>query len=117
MLFISFLGGGLLLIIEAVLASFAFGGVSNIDCHVFPCKVNKLYNQNFLAIPFVGAFCNFYPMLNVAAVPILTITLRNNIFEVMRIPSRNSNTKLKKGLWSIGLSAPVIIVSLFFRDP
>ena len=117
MLLTSFILGGGLLILEGVLASFAFGGVVNTDCHTFPCSVQELYNENFLAIPFVGAFCNFYPFTNVAAVPILTITLRNNIFEVMKIPSRNSNTKMKKGLWSIALSAPVIIVSLFFRNP
>ena len=100
MLAISFIGGGLVLMLEAVLASFAFGSVENTNCMEFPCKVSvshppssptnqKLYNQNFLAIPVVGAYCNFYPMLNVAAVPILTITLRNNIFEVFGVSSSN----------------------------
>ena len=35
--------------------------------------------MNFLPIIFVGQFVNFYPMFNVAAVPVLVITLRNNI--------------------------------------
>lgn len=33
----------------------------------------------------MGAFVQFYPMLNVAAVPILTITLRNNLMQVLPI--------------------------------
>lgn len=42
-----------------------------------------MYNENFLDLPVVGQICNFYPMLNVSAVPILTITLRNNLMEVL----------------------------------
>lgn len=33
----------------------------------------------------LGQFVQFYPMLNVAAVPILTITLRNNLMQVLPI--------------------------------
>ena len=33
----------------------------------------------------IGQICVFYPMLNVAAVPVLTITLRNNIMQVVPI--------------------------------
>jgi hypothetical protein len=33
----------------------------------------------------MGSFVQFYPMLNVAAVPILTITLRNNLMQVLPI--------------------------------
>lgn len=33
----------------------------------------------------MGSFVQFYPMLNVAAVPVLTITLRNNLMQVLPI--------------------------------
>ena len=36
-------------------------------------------------LPFIGQVCNFYPMLNVSSVPVLTITLRNNLMEVIPI--------------------------------
>jgi hypothetical protein len=38
-----------------------------------------------MGIPFVGQYVNFYPLLNVSSVPVLTITLRNNIMEVLPI--------------------------------
>lgn len=76
--------GASLLGIEGLLAFFAFSGLTN-DCNTYPCKPQGLFNENFLGIPFIGQFCNFYPMLNVSAVPILTITLRNNLMEVIPI--------------------------------
>jgi len=51
----------------------------------FPCAVADLYNENFLGIPVLRAVCNFYPLLNIAAVPILNITLRNNLMDVIPI--------------------------------
>ena len=58
-------------------------------------------------------------MLNCAAVPILTITLRNNIFEVLPCKGLRSktNTNLQKGLWAIVISIPVLIVACFYRKP
>ena len=55
-------------------------------------------------------------MLNVSAVPILTITLRNNIFQLFGLEGKGQITRLKKGLWSFGLSVPVIIFTMFYRD-
>jgi len=76
---------------EAMLAWLAFSGLSN-KCirsdgtkATFPCAVGELYNYNFLDLPFIGQVCNFYPMLNIAAVPILMITLRNNLLDVFPI--------------------------------
>jgi hypothetical protein len=64
------------------MAWLAFSGLTN-SCDaenaIFPCAVSALFNENFQAIPVVGQVCVFYPMLNAAAVPILIITLRNNL--------------------------------------
>jgi hypothetical protein len=81
--------GTLFLLTEALLAYFAFSGLTNLcdaefDVH-FPCKVNGLYNENFAGLPGIGQIINYYPVLNVAAVPILNITLRNNLLDVLPI--------------------------------
>ena len=130
--------GAVFLGTEAILAYFAFSSLTNFcvkpeeikdESFVphFPCKVSGLYNENFLALPGIGQICNFYPMMNIAAVPILNITLRNNLLEVLPIKKwiRNSGRCLFllddhknsiKGLWSIILTIPVLIVVMFFRD-
>lgn len=109
-LFYSFGLGGLILTIESILAAVAFTRVTNTDCNDFPCEIQSLYNENFTAVPFIGQVCNFYPALNVAAVPILTITLRNNLFVMFGITTK-SETRLTKALWSFGLTIPVIIIA------
>ena len=76
----------------------------------------------------IGQICQFYPMLNVSAVPILTITLRNNFMQVVPVKRwiRNSGCCLfllddhkrsVKGIWSIIFTIPVIIIVMFERDP
>ena len=80
--------GALLLFIEGQLAWMAFSSLPNqcdADDVQFPCAVSPLFNENFQAIPVIGQVCQFYPMLNVSAVPILTITLRNNMMQVLPI--------------------------------
>lgn len=123
--------GALFLFTEAILAWFAFSALTN-DCAAedahFPCAVDGLYNLNFLDLPGISQVVNFYPMLNIAAVPILNITLRNNLLDVLPIKKvirrRNCCTFLLndhlnsvKGIWSIILSIPVIVVVLFWRNP
>lgn len=46
----------------------------------------------------IGVICNLYPMLNVSSVPVLTITLRNNLMQVVPIKEwlSKSNTKAAK---------------------
>ena len=67
-------------------------------------------------------------MLNVSAVPILTITLRNNFMQVVPVKRwiRNSGRCLflledhkrsVKGVWSIVFSVPVIVIVMFVRNP
>lgn len=86
-----------------------------------------MFNKNFVNIPVVGPLCNFYPMLNVSSVPVITITLRNNLMQVVPIKqwlSKSDNKiakfmiqddkKVVKGIWSIIISIPVIIIVLFF---
>ena len=68
-------------------------------------------------------------MLNIAAVPVLNITLRNNLLDVIPIKRwlrGTTNPFFKfllqdhrnsvKGVWSIILSIPVIVVVLITRD-
>lgn len=117
MFFWSFFIGSTLLVAEGFLALLAFSHLENKDCSEFPCRIRGLYNENFLDLPVIGQISNFYPMLNVAAVPILTITLRNNLLQLLGLENRGGTSKLKKGLWSIGLSIPVIIITIFLRDP
>lgn len=106
MMLISHIVAFFLLGILGVLAFLAFSGYTN-PCTDdagnpdYPCAVQPLFNENFLGIPFVGPFVNFYPMLNVAAVPILTITLRNNIMEVVPIKR-----------WLLAIHCPPIILDV-----
>ena len=85
MFMVSHIVGSSILGLEGLLAFLAFSGIKR-DCKDgFPCRVQPLFNENFLDIPVVGQICNFYPLLNVSSIPVLTITLRNNIMEVVPI--------------------------------
>ena len=123
----------ILLITEGLLAYLAFSGLTN-SCRPaegateFPCQVSDLFNENFQGIPVIGQICQFYPMLNVSAVPILTITLRNNFMQVVPVKRwiRSSgcclfllddHKRLVKGIWSIIFTIPVIVIVMFERDP
>jgi len=66
-------------------------------------------------------------MLNIAAVPILNITLRNNLLDVIPIKKYirkwnfatfllEDHKNSVKGIWSIILSIPVIVIVLLTRD-
>lgn len=133
--------GATFLVVEATLAFFAFSSLGNF-CDKpsdwedekqgtfiakFPCQVSGLYNKNFLGLPGIGQICNFYPMMNIAAVPILNITLRNNLLDVIPIKPfirkhkrcmclLNDHKNSIKGLWSIILSIPVFIIVFLTRD-
>ena len=113
----SFLIGNFVLLCEGFLAVLAFSHKTN-DCdEAFPCTIQELYNENFLKVPIVSQICNFYPMINVAVIPVLIITTRNNIFQIFGIERGNNMTNFRKGIWSIGLSIPVIICSLLHFHP
>lgn len=67
-------------------------------------------------------------MLNVSAVPILTITLRNNFMKVVPIKRwikklgycqflLDDHKRSVKGIWSIILTIPVIVIVMYERDP
>lgn len=94
MMFWAHLIGGLFLASEAFLAWLAFGAyntTTECDKTEFPnndCFIRNLYNENFLTVPVIGPIANLYPMLNVTAVPILAITLRNNLFEGLELGSK-----------------------------
>jgi len=89
--------GASLLALEGFLAWLAFSGLPNkCSTNVFPCQIADLFNENFVNLPVIGQVCNFYPMLNVSSVPVLTITLRNNLMEVIPIKRwlASSNNKV-----------------------
>ena len=123
----------ILLFLEGFMAWLAFGGLTN-PCDpsegdpTSPCQVNDLFNENFQDIPFIGQVCQFYPMLNVSAVPILTITLRNNFMQVVPVKRWirkwncctfliEDHKRSVKGIWSIIFSIPVIVIVMFERNP
>lgn len=134
--------GSIFLCVEAMLAWVAFGALTHPcvepdDWNVthkgipfveeFPCAVSALYNENFLDIPFISQVVNFYPMLNIAAVPILNITLRNNLLDVLPIKAflkkqnfclflLDDHKPMIKGIWSIILTIPVISIVTWYRD-
>ncbi len=79
------------------MAFLAFSGLPNsCSTHIYPCKIEDLFNKNFVTIPVVGPLCNLYPMLNVSSVPVITITLRNNLMQVVPIKRwlSKSNTRV-----------------------
>lgn len=66
-------------------------------------------------------------MLNIAAVPILNITLRNNLLDFFPIQAYlkkkncclfllDDKSRVVKGLWSCILTIPVICIVLVYRD-
>eukprot|EP01017_Pseudomicrothorax_dubius_P051203 TRINITY_DN9818_c0_g1_i1.p1 TRINITY_DN9818_c0_g1~~TRINITY_DN9818_c0_g1_i1.p1 ORF type:complete len:453 (-),score=43.79 TRINITY_DN9818_c0_g1_i1:63-1421(-) len=80
---ISYVCSMVILVWIAISGMFAFGHFGN-DCEQgFPCKINKLYNKNFLGIPFLGQLVNLYPVLNIAPTPVLVIVLRNNLINLI----------------------------------
>lgn len=126
------IAGAGLLAIEALLAWMAFGEYSS-NGKPCPkgwdnCAIKQLYNENFTTIPGVGTISNLYPLLNVTVVPILAISLRNNFFDVFNlevnlqkigVPKKLLNMKSYwiKGFWSFIIQIPVIIITLFYRNP
>lgn len=98
----SFSLAAILLLLEGFLSAFAFGWVDPTSTDPFPKPIQKLYNQNFLAVPVVSQIVNFYPMLGVSAVPVMIITLRNNILQMLGKEMKNPKWWVN-GLWSVGL--------------
>jgi hypothetical protein len=109
MIMISNISGFFLLGLLGTLAFLSFSGLTNNCTDGYPCKIQDLFNENFLGIPFIGEFCNFYPMLNVSSVPILTITLRNNLMEVLPIKKWLKNVRCMHFL----LDVPFLDVFIF----
>ena len=67
-------------------------------------------------------------MLNIAAVPILNITLRNNLLDAIPVKPYlrrkgkclwllEDHKKSVKGMWSIILTIPVLAIVCFYRNP
>ena len=131
MFLISNIMAAILLFAEGFLAYIAFSGQAKPCAEsegVYPCQTAPLFNENFQAIPVVGPICQFYPMLNVSAVPILVITLRNNFLQVVPLKRwireigcckilLEDHRRSVKGLWSFIFSIPAIIIVLFVRNP
>jgi len=72
--------------------------------------------------------CVFYPLLNVSAVPILLITLRNNMLQVVPFKSwiercgcmlflLDDHKRWVKGVWAGIFCIPAVIITMVTRDP
>jgi len=105
-------------ILESMLAVFAFGGRQG-NCDHFPCAIQPLYNENYLAIQGLNFIVNFYPVLNLAPFPVVAITLRNNLMQLI-IPdtaTHHMNNLTKTTFMFACLSCiPVYIVAFFVRN-
>jgi len=120
--------GATLLFLEGQMAYHAFSSYPNKCEDGIPCQPSPLFNENFQDIPFIGQVVQFYPMLNSAAVPILTITLRNNMLQVVPIKKwikksgcclwlLDDTKRSVKGAWSAIFSIPAICLVLVTKDP
>ena len=67
--------------------------------------------MNFLGLPGVGEIVNYLPVFNIVSVPIMCITLRNNLMLLCSISSSQPPTKCSRLLWTFGLSIPCFVVS------
>ena len=67
-------------------------------------------------------------MLNVSSVPVLTITLRNNLMEIIPIKKwlrkyrcchrlLDDTKRTVKGFWSIIITIPVLVLVMFEKNP
>jgi len=70
----------------------------------------------------------FYPLLNVSAVPILLITLRNNMLKIVPFKDwirqcncglflLDDDKKWVKGVWAGIFSIPALIIVCFTKNP
>ncbi len=75
-----------LTVVHCTLAVIAFGNRDNV-CDKFPCKINEIFNISFMSLPVIGPTVQFFPALAIAVFPVLTITLRNNLMQILGFAS------------------------------
>eukprot|EP00826_Nyctotherus_ovalis_P046873 TRINITY_DN5335_c0_g1_i15.p1 TRINITY_DN5335_c0_g1~~TRINITY_DN5335_c0_g1_i15.p1 ORF type:complete len:385 (+),score=54.48 TRINITY_DN5335_c0_g1_i15:156-1310(+) len=78
----SYVFHAIILLLHCILGVFAFGDRTN-ECNQFPCKVKDIFNLTFMSLPVVGPTVQFFPALAIAVFPVLAITLRSNILQVL----------------------------------
>jgi len=71
-----------ILLVHCILGIIAFGEREN-GCNVFPCKIQIMFNLSFLSLPIVGPTVQFFPALAIAVIPVLAITFRSNILQLL----------------------------------
>ena len=72
-----------ILLMVSILGVVAFASYSGVECNAFPCEIKQLYNLNFLHLPVIGYIVNFYPLCNISAIATISISLRNNIMQML----------------------------------
>jgi len=111
-------------ILHCALALLAFGDRTN-ECNKFPCEIRDIFNLTYLSLPVVGPLVQFFPALAIAVFPVITITLRNNIMQIIGISSQTvffimlllNNIKEKPSfgkrfLWTMILTIPIYLIAI-----
>ena len=63
----------------------------------------------------MGEVANYYPVLNVIAVAIMTITLRNNLLLLFYRSDLHASQRART-LWTLGLSLPCFVAAFLDLD-
>eukprot|EP01029_Cantina_marsupialis_P031288 TRINITY_DN89432_c0_g2_i1.p1 TRINITY_DN89432_c0_g2~~TRINITY_DN89432_c0_g2_i1.p1 ORF type:complete len:496 (+),score=125.37 TRINITY_DN89432_c0_g2_i1:154-1488(+) len=120
-----FRGYSLGLIVYLVLCSsamFAFGNIVNPKCiHSDACTVQDMYNLNFSTfhLKWIAKFLNIYPTLAVATYPLVAVTLRNNIAQLVGIDSSklgDGGITMQQIQLTLVATIPSICVAFFTKN-
>jgi hypothetical protein len=83
-------------------------------------KTLKYYNEDFKNHEkFIYYFVSFYMMFNIAAFPVLTITLRNNmmkLFSPNHLPKRSYDITKRTLMYTAIILIPVLISAVSLRN-
>jgi amino acid permease len=103
-------------------AMFAFGAIENQTCDSTPgpaCKIQPLYTWNFNSYHIVpiAKFLGLFPVFTLSTnFPLIMITLRNNVMNLIKLGERSMNPTLRGVIFSIIVTAPAITIAFFTRD-
>eukprot|EP01029_Cantina_marsupialis_P007347 TRINITY_DN181246_c0_g1_i1.p1 TRINITY_DN181246_c0_g1~~TRINITY_DN181246_c0_g1_i1.p1 ORF type:complete len:468 (-),score=108.41 TRINITY_DN181246_c0_g1_i1:242-1645(-) len=123
-IFVGYIIGVVLYIILCGSAMFAFGDIADPKCldhNSEACKIQDMYNLNFASfhLQWVAKFLNVYPTMMVAIFPLIAITTRNNIAQLVGVDS----SKLGEGgitkqqiLFTFIATIPPIVVALCTKN-
>jgi len=103
-------------------AMFAFGTVKNPTCPPYPgppCKIQSLYIFNFSSyhIVFIAKFLGLFPVVTLSAnYPLLMITLRNNVMELIPWGEKTMSPTVRRIVFSLICVVPALTIAFLIRD-